>query len=235
MRRLKEKKRAFTLMELLVAISIIAILAAMLFPVFSRAREAARRTSCLNNTHQIGSGLLMYRADYDDTMPPASYPQDVYGMPDGSTGQWFVWYHVLHPYVKNYDVFNCPGNRYISPTMPYAGQSVLNIGYGLNPAVSEIADYNVQHVSDLILLADARYYLVSPARTDVPNPRATGPCAGFPTAPIYPIHDQTANVAYFDGHAKAIRPSSIYDPSPWGFNPCAGFNGLQSAWNPSSP
>ncbi|MDH7571512.1 MAG: prepilin-type N-terminal cleavage/methylation domain-containing protein, partial [Armatimonadota bacterium] len=64
------KKRGFTLIELLVVIAIIAILAAILFPVFARARENARKSTCLNNMKQVGAGLLMYAQDYDEVLPP---------------------------------------------------------------------------------------------------------------------------------------------------------------------
>ncbi|MCS6831601.1 MAG: DUF1559 domain-containing protein, partial [bacterium] len=63
-------RRAFTLIELLVVIAIIAILAAILFPVFSQAREAARKSSCLSNTKQFGTGILMYAQDYDEAIVP---------------------------------------------------------------------------------------------------------------------------------------------------------------------
>ena len=66
-------KKGFTLIELLVVIAIIAILAAILFPVFARARENARRSSCQSNHKQIALGILQYTGDYDDTLPPVAY------------------------------------------------------------------------------------------------------------------------------------------------------------------
>src|SRR5947199_8907686 len=82
-------KRAFTLIELLVVIAIIAILAAILFPVFSQAKEAAKKTQCLSNTKQIGIGLYLYLNDSDDMLPMANYPDPT----PGYTGPYtvFAW------------------------------------------------------------------------------------------------------------------------------------------------
>jgi prepilin-type N-terminal cleavage/methylation domain-containing protein/prepilin-type processing-associated H-X9-DG protein len=94
-------RRGFTLIELLVVIAIIAILAAILFPVFARAREQARKTACLSNLKQIGSGILLYVQDYDETLVPVSTGTcpgpDSYG-----------WADLIYPYVKNAQLFDCP-------------------------------------------------------------------------------------------------------------------------------
>jgi prepilin-type N-terminal cleavage/methylation domain-containing protein len=96
-------KRAFTLIELLVVIAIIAILAAILFPVFARAREAARKTACLSNTKQVGTALMMYAQDYEETLPP---PQ--LGTCPGLG--CYGWADVVFPYIKNEKVFDCPSS-----------------------------------------------------------------------------------------------------------------------------
>jgi prepilin-type N-terminal cleavage/methylation domain-containing protein/prepilin-type processing-associated H-X9-DG protein len=97
------RKHGFTLIELLVIIAIIAILAAILFPVFARARENARRTSCASNMRQIGLGMMQYVQDYDETYPTSNL----------FTSGWAnatLWQDHINPYVKSVQVFVCPND-----------------------------------------------------------------------------------------------------------------------------
>jgi len=96
------RRSGFTLIELLVAIAIIAILAAILFPVFARAREKARQVTCASNLRQLAAAMLMYAQDYDERLPR------YIGGGEANRCQGWYWFEVIEPYVKGPQVFACP-------------------------------------------------------------------------------------------------------------------------------
>jgi len=113
-------RRAFTLIELLVVIAIIAILAAILFPVFAQAKMAAKKTADLSNTKQIGTSTKLYMGDYDDMYSQAYYyPND-----NNSNGGYAQWSGVLQPYIKSWNIFVSPGDKIggLAPTC-YVGNN----------------------------------------------------------------------------------------------------------------
>jgi prepilin-type N-terminal cleavage/methylation domain-containing protein len=121
------KRAAFTLIELLVVIAIIAILAAILFPVFAQAREKARQTACLSNCKQIGTATMMYVQDYDETYPSHNWQagEGAYPLPDGRMFQGHVgWPLKFFPYVKNLGVFVCPSDA--NPRTAYSDNGTAN-------------------------------------------------------------------------------------------------------------
>ena len=112
-------RRAFTLIELLVVIAIIAILAAILFPVFSQAREKARQTSCLSNEKQVGIAILQYLQDHDDTYMAA----------DHDATEPYTWFEPLQPYLKSRDVFRCPSlDKSDETALPATSPLLVNNG-----------------------------------------------------------------------------------------------------------
>ena len=167
-------RRGFTLIELLVVIAIIAILAAILFPVFARAREKARESSCLSNLRQIGTALQMYASDYDDYLPLANeYPAS----PPPADG-----YHegppsirdILYPYVKNTQIYRCASDK--DKMWETQGQS-YDYGYGSLDLLMPIQTIDApwgREASTVLLAGDYS-----------PDWHTKGP-----------------NVVYADGHAK---------------------------------
>jgi prepilin-type N-terminal cleavage/methylation domain-containing protein/prepilin-type processing-associated H-X9-DG protein len=194
-----EVRRGFTLIELLVVIAIIAILAAILFPVFAKAREKARQTSCLSNLKEIALASLMYAQDYDERLPLAAM---YFNAPD-----FMVWMYVIQPYVKNIQIFTCPSDA--AHGWPGWYNATQNQGYGYNiylaggPALAEL-----QTPSMTLMCADS-------GKLPNGNPYYLG-CwqawwAGTAingTAPE-PRHNEGANIAFCDGHAKWRRGSNI--------------------------
>jgi len=125
---MKVRRSGFTLIELLVVIAIIGILAAMVFPVFARARESARKTVCLSNVKNIALAIQMYLSDYNDTFPPSEHrPEvteffDTYGDMEDCWNAWgqnpyLRWPVILEEYVRNRDVWRCPSARFANTYM----------------------------------------------------------------------------------------------------------------------
>jgi len=193
-------RRGFTLIELLVVIAIIAILAAILFPVFARAREKARQSSCLSNVKQLTIAMLQYVQDYDERFPGHRFLVNAgYG----------YWYQVITPYIKNDNVFDCPS---------YTGSNAISYGYngygttaanGLGwryasssgPAPSQWPPSLAQVTSpaNMIMLGD--------------HSGSTGDMCGYGNlgASNLPAarHNDGANLSFVDGHAKWMKPGDV--------------------------
>jgi prepilin-type N-terminal cleavage/methylation domain-containing protein len=135
-------QKAFTLIELLVVIAIVALLTAILFPVFSRARENARRTSCLSNLKQIGLGALQYAQDYDETMIGTELGEDTPASPE------YFWAEMIAPYTKSAQILNCPSatNR-VQFGSPQAGFSQgITHEWSYNYAINDVRDASDRRV-----------------------------------------------------------------------------------------
>lgn len=144
----------FTLIELLVVIAIIAILAAILFPVFAQARESARKASCQSNLKQLATGMLMYKQDYDERFPMGGW------WPAQGHGTW-DWQNTIAPYVKNKGVYRCPSSTELDedPGNPTAWHWNRNpVSYMYNNFLSEgrpgLSDAAVVAPADCIMLSD---------------------------------------------------------------------------------
>jgi prepilin-type N-terminal cleavage/methylation domain-containing protein/prepilin-type processing-associated H-X9-DG protein len=231
-------KRGFTLIELLVVIAIIAILAAILFPVFARARENARRASCVSNVKQIMLGVMQYTQDYDEKYPPSyTYTPAISG----------VWYTYTQPYLKSAQIFKCPsdsnndlatmsalgdGNGYV---VSYAANFYL----GGDIPVSIASLSSVQSPSTTVYMSDAGMQ----ADGDNGTVRAASPIKNGGLRLLIdssiaagtngdwmgpnPRHLETAVVGFADGHVKALRPNSWYYTNSWQMHPeCSSKTGV---------
>lgn len=211
------RRRGFTLIELLVVIAIIAILAAILFPVFARAREKARQTNCLSNVKQIMLGVLMYAQDYDELLPGESYTQ-----PGGDGNTYLVdssWRAVVFPYVKNTQMFFCPSHR--PDTSTYAAfdgrynDQKMRAGYAINdwhqdagttgatpPTNKPLAAIQSPSKTIFILESSGSPDDICPAGSD-----SHGLMPGDMTAAKR--HNDGANYGFIDGHSKWMKPNDL--------------------------
>jgi len=226
----KRRVQGFTLIELLVVIAIIAILAAILFPVFAKAREKARQGSCLSNLKQLILGFEQYCSDYDETYPAiafgAGWPWTVWPAPPPGTGNdgWSRVFSVaVAPYIKNIQILECPsdsiGDRWGgSNGMSYGyNEYMYNFNQGWSKQASITSSpMGVAGVSMLVENFSSGIYMDweggGPGPIDGMNRIRYG---GW--SPWRPHHEGT-NIAYCDGHAKFMPKNAIVSyrlPSGW--------------------
>jgi prepilin-type N-terminal cleavage/methylation domain-containing protein/prepilin-type processing-associated H-X9-DG protein len=233
------KRKGFTLIELLVVIAIIAILAAILFPVFAKVREKARQISCASNLKQLGLGIIQYTQDYDEQLTPSHF----------SAAQG--WAGEIFPYVKSAGVFKCPDDS--TPTVgtatPVSYALSDNVSFQANGAAQGLAQLNAPASTVLLFEIDGcpvdvtrsdegtnnwssnpPSHYVSPSGIganrsgfnlisshwggyDGTSHYATGsPLGGRPAGQANggnPRHTDGANYLAADGHVKYLRPSAV--------------------------
>jgi prepilin-type N-terminal cleavage/methylation domain-containing protein/prepilin-type processing-associated H-X9-DG protein len=222
MRLPRRMNAAFTLIELLVVIAIIAILAAILFPVFAQAREKARAASCLSNLRQFALSTLMYVQDYDETFPQSVYSMDKPILLPGSGDRVFTVYDATLPYVKNVEIQVCPSNRpgidfvAILTTLGLRGSGnfryasyAMNFALFQDPALPPGLFANdpvvslgaIQEPVNTTMFYDSRYVAPGQPPIDPICPAPTGPF-GWDNFGGDPRHSDGLNVNFVDGHAK---------------------------------
>jgi len=207
-RKVASGRRGFTLIELLVVIAIIAILAAILFPVFAQVREAARKASCQSNLKQIGSAVMMYTQDADETMP------------NSGSGVGGDVVRLLEPYSKQsfgQGIWRCPSHALLTPNSGWTSSYGYNFQYLLAAGPDyPHSEYNgfgnsgvslsfLQRPADTLLFMEQT---APPANVNlwsyIARPGDTANNDGFGRPQFR--HSGQANVLFCDGHVKVERP-----------------------------
>jgi prepilin-type N-terminal cleavage/methylation domain-containing protein/prepilin-type processing-associated H-X9-DG protein len=226
-------RRAFTLIELLVVIAIIAILAAILFPVFSQAREKARSATCTSNVRQISTAILMYADHYDEILPNLYDAADAVGLPRSGI------FKTTQAYIKNWGVHDCPSADQKSVPTDYLGHR----SYGYNGNVflwstqtsRKLAE--IVRPTDIVMMGDTMADRNAPGRMSDPvqhgapqtRPDGSGcPVCGQKHNSMYYApntahtwerpgfnfierHNGFGVVAFFDGHVKVMKRNVLYN------------------------
>ncbi len=248
-------KQGFTLIELLVVIAIIAILASILFPVFARARENARRSSCQSNLKQIGLGVMQYVQDYDEKYPPSGFRNATNSSCTSTAQRCNPWQGLVQPYVKSRQVFACPSNPRNAALINGSGEvwgtpisGGIPVSYMANGGVQNnaniapsgrpmndnlagggIAQAQLQEVAQTILVHENNGTTNDP---DVWNSQTSYSDGSV----IFTNHLGTSVFLFADGHVKALKPmATISTVNMWSVAPSApgdapaGLPYLQSA------
>lgn len=230
-------RNGFTLIELLVVIAIIAILAAILFPVFAQARAQARKTSCISNMKQQGTAYAMYQQDYDESMllewaDWETWIPSYYDATDSPSGGWcnWGWDAKLQPYIKNRKLFICPSDNFLLGTANAWGAGRWqgdDNSYGLNQEIlfswqwSPVDNQNRRKPHTMA-------YFGKPAMTILIGETKNWHRVDYAWGGTYPWienrdemfmcdtlrHSDGADYTFMDGHAKWLRPDATLQPSP---------------------
>ena len=204
-------RSAFTLVELLVVIAIIAVLAAILFPVFAQAREKARQITCTSNLRQTGMATLMYVQDYDERVPMSIYD---------AGGRWFAVGHALETYTKNMQIWVCPSDgapqstRNTTALLAALGLNLpaafdFDVSYANNVALIRPGDFPpfvvgvpplslaaIDHVTDTTIFYDGAFLGGGSA------------CGSFTEQRVLARHTERATAVMLDGHARTYKCAS---------------------------
>ena len=221
-----KKRNAFTLIELLVVIAIIAILAAILFPVFAKVREKARQTSCASNTKQLGLAFMQYIQDNDESLPVRLEDQ---ANPNSTNNTG--WAGRIYPYVKSTGLYHCPDDTGTG-TVSYMINSSFPLGF------QNQASWNAPASTVLLIETDSgvlpKYDITTPLETNSPRMYldVSGPDPNFGTVKsaagplgrrpfnatwhkdLVGRHTDSSNFLFLDGHVKSLRGSTVSSGYP---------------------
>ncbi len=204
---LSRSQKGFTLIELLVVIAIISILASILFPVFSRAREKGRQAACISNIHQLCMAIHMYAQDYDEIVTP------------GALGTEF-WHDLIYPYTRNKQIYVCPTRK--DRLMGYAVNNLI-AGYSEGMMFDAAVKILIMDVPPEAIGATAtsrgnEWWCNSLSGIGIPAPLPPGVSDGdntFKHASQPERHNDGINVGFADGHAKWHKESQLDKTYMW--------------------
>jgi len=201
-------RKGFTLIELLVVIAIIAILAAILFPVFAKAREQARKTTCINNQKQIGVTVMQYTQDNDEVLPSVAFG-GMWGTTQWANYGWGYIWKSMEPYCKNSQIFKCPSSN-------AQWQGPYDLSYGYNEYIYNFDNGQARlanltngrfGVAQIVVIAESRFPGIFNDWDDGYTNNATYPQCFLGRIMLAnndkPRHEGST-VMYADGHAKFI-------------------------------
>lgn len=228
--------RGFSLIEMIVVLGIISILAAVLFPVFAKARQGAQRTSCSSNLRQIGAGLTQYIQENDEALPASAWG----GVASASNNAGaYKWMDAIFPYVRDEKLFVCPSDtdgKYIYNKKIPTGETSIEYGsYGQNGAYRSVGDRQTpprSAVGALVNLSSVAQPSATVWATDTNNREEINGSYGFtwPNADTHPPltkieahrqldriverHLDTTNVLWCDGHASSVKLERLMATKP---------------------
>ncbi len=215
-------KKGFTLVELLVVIAIIAILAALLFPVFAAAKEKAKQTACLSNMNQIGLATVLYQEDYDDQLFFRTVSATSVGRTRVASPTYMsktvnpalyypeLWYNLLTPYDKSTKIWACPSDGQPTISADSNGADTIARSYIISSAIEDLASSQVENPVSSIVVTE-KWSTAGDTWVDEMDGDML-PQQTFPNEMNVPANRHTGgmNSSFFDGHAKWLVPGAIW-------------------------
>lgn len=232
--------RAFTLIELLVVIAIIAILAAILFPVFAQAKAAAKKASCLSNMKQLGTAVKLYINDSDDVLPGTAAASPGAGLPLGFMDPAAPqnWGAEIYPYVKNLNVYVCTATTAQSTqSVPSNKSGAGKSSYFFNGGLDYVSETSIGRPAEAMVLHEAGEVRGSADEAPYEWDKNLHLCNNYEVYWFDAVHNKGGNLAYVDGHARyKLRTAiSYFELGAYDADIATGAKFSDNIWAPQGP